>query len=113
MPNANFSRRIARQCRALLKVTRKPDLLAQLETWAVECDRGADRALQRKPGGEMREQARRHEQRAAEYRSVADQTENPAARASFRHLAKTYEAMARRLERRANGEYGRHRQKVS
>ena len=112
MHNADLYRQIARRCRDLLKVTRKPELLAQLETWAVECDRRADRVLQRKPSGEMREQARRHGQRAAEYRAVADQMQNPIASASFRHLAQTYEAMAHRLEESANRKNGRHDQRV-
>ena len=100
MPNADLYRQIAGQCRALLKGTRNPDLLAQLETWAVECDRRADRALQGKPSGEIHEQARRHEQRAAEYRAVAAQMRDPTAKASFRHLAESYEALGRRLEER-------------
>jgi hypothetical protein len=55
MQSADLYRQIALQCRDLfLKVTSKPELLAQLETWAVECDRRADRALWRKPSGEMR-----------------------------------------------------------
>jgi hypothetical protein len=33
MPNPNFYRQIARQCRDLLKITTKPELFAQLETW--------------------------------------------------------------------------------
>src|SRR5215472_18619403 len=112
MPNADFYRQIARTCRDLLKITTKPELLAQLKTWAVECDRKADRALQRKPSGELREQARRHEQRAAEYRAVADQIQDPTARASFRHLAETYEAMGRRLEGHAEKKNGCHQQNV-
>jgi hypothetical protein len=39
--------------------------------------------------------------RAAEYRAVADQMKKLTARASFRRLAATYQAMARRLEARA------------
>src|SRR5690349_20540830 len=102
MLTADFHRQIARQCRAHLRATRNRDDLVQLETWAVECDRRADHALQRRPSSDMREQALRHEQRAAEYRAVADQMQDPTARGSFRHLAETYEAMGRRLRGRAN-----------
>jgi hypothetical protein len=101
-----FYRQLARHCRALLKVARNPELLAQLETWALECDRQADRALRTRPSDDIREQSRRHHMRAAEYRAVADQMQNPTARASFRHLAETYEAMGRRLENRANRKNG-------
>ena len=102
MPEAAFFRGLARQCRTRLKATGNPELQAQLETWVVECDRRADRALREQSGGDIHDQARRHEQRAAEYRAVADQMQNPTSRASFRHLAETYEAMARRLEARAD-----------
>jgi hypothetical protein len=101
MGDHSFFRQIARQCRGLLKKTRNPELFAQLRKWALECDRKADRALRTQPSEDMREQARRHERRAAEYRAVADQMENPTARASYRHLAATYGAMAQRLEERA------------
>lgn len=101
-----FYRQLARHCRALLKVARNPELLAQLETWALECDRRADRALRTRPSDDIREQAKRHHMRAAEYRAVGDQMQNPTARTSFRHLAQTYEAMARRLEMRANRKNG-------
>lgn len=102
MPEAAFFRGLARQCRTLLKVTGNPELLAQLETWVVECDRRADRAAREHSGSGIRDQAGRYAQRAGEYRAVANQMQNPTSRASFRHLAETYEAMARRLEARAD-----------
>lgn len=101
MRDAGFYRGLARQCRALLKDAHNPELLGQLKAWALECDRQADRALRECSGEDIRQQARRYEQRAAEYRAVADQMQNSTSRASFRHLAATYEAMARRLEARA------------
>jgi hypothetical protein len=103
-----FYRQLARHCRSLLQVERNPELLAQLETWALECDRRADRALRTQPSDDIRAQANRHHMRAADYRAVADQMQNPTACASFRHLAETYETMARRLEMRArkNGRDG-------
>ena len=107
MMDPGFYRQLARHCRVLLKVARNTDLLAQLETWALECDRRADRALRTQPSDDIRAQANRHHMRAAEYRAVADQMKNPTACASFRHLAETYDAMARRLETRANRNDGR------
>lgn len=100
--NPDFYRRVAQRCRAHLEVTRDPEVIAQLETWAVECDRRADRALRTRPSEDMREQAKRYQMRAAEYQAVADQMQDPTARASFRHLAQTYEAMARRLAARSD-----------
>jgi hypothetical protein len=107
MVDLAFYRQLARQCRALLKVARDPDLFAQLETWALECDRRADVALRERPSGDIREQAKRYQHRGAEYRAVADQMQNPTACASLRHLAETYEGMARRLEMRADRKNGR------
>jgi hypothetical protein len=43
MSDAEFYRGLARHCRALLRVTGNPELLAQLRAWAVECDPKADR----------------------------------------------------------------------
>jgi hypothetical protein len=101
MVHPDVYRQMARQCRALLRVTRNPELIAQLETWAVECDRRADRDLRTKPSDDIRERAKRYQVQAAEYQAVADQLRDQSARASFHHLAQTYEAMARRLEARA------------
>ena len=110
MRDADLFRHIARQCRSLLKTTRNRELFAQLEQWALECDRNADRALRNHPSEDILAQARRHEMRAAEYRAVADQMQNPAASDSFRHLAATYETMARRLQEHAHRTVGsRHR----
>jgi hypothetical protein len=107
MVDLAFYRQLAGQCRALLKVARDPDLFAQLETWALECDRRADVALRARPSGDIRRQAKHYEQRAAEYLAVADQMQNPTVCASLRHLAETYEAMARGLEMRADRKNGR------
>src|SRR5215469_2519461 len=64
MVNPDFYRQIAGHCRTLLRATRNPELIAQLETWAVECDRRADRALRKKPNDDIREQAKRYQMRA-------------------------------------------------
>ncbi len=45
-----------------------------------------------------REQAQRWRERAAQLRSAAEQVRDPAARATLRHLATTYEDMARRQD---------------
>jgi dienelactone hydrolase len=109
MPKAAYHRELAQFCRKLLKEgarSASPELLEQLEKWAVECDESADLSL-RTPGGEALEQARRYRERAAEYRAVADQLRDPTATATYRHLAQTYDAMARRLEepsRQSNGQ---------
>jgi hypothetical protein len=107
MTDPGFYRQLARHCRSLLRVARNPELFTQLETWALECDRRADRGLRTQPSDDIRAQANRHHMRAAEYRAVADQMQNPTACASFRHLAEAYETMARRLETRANRKNGR------
>jgi len=51
------------------------------------------------PINDIQVRARGHEMRAAEYRVLADQTRDPTARASYRHLAESYEAMWRRSHR--------------
>ncbi|SRR5579883_313379 len=101
-------RELARQCRALLRTASDLDLAEQLQQWAVECDRRADRIIKGSPKDDLLEQARRHRMRAEEYRVVGEQRQNRVARESFQHLAATYEALARRLEeiadRRARNE---------
>lgn len=102
MTEAAAYREIARYCRKLLKERSREfgaELIAQLRDWAVECDRDADR---RSPMSGYHEQARRYRQRAEEYRSIIEQLKTPAARASYEHLAGTYEAMARRLDTAAD-----------
>jgi hypothetical protein len=101
MSDPAFYRAIARYCRTLLReggVRLSPELSVQLQQWALECDRQADRLLKSAPIDDVREQARRHRLRAEEYRAVAAQMQTSAARASYQHLAASYEAMARRLE---------------
>jgi hypothetical protein len=99
MRDPAIDREIARQCRLLLKLTANSEVSTQLQHWAVECDRKADRALRTSPSTDLLEQARRHLMRAEEYRAAASQMRDPTARASFQHLAEIYKAMARRLER--------------
>ena len=45
------------------------------------------------------EQARRWRQKAEECRTVAEQMQNPMAKESFLHMARSYDALAERLER--------------
>jgi hypothetical protein len=87
-------RELARYCRSLLSATENPELVSQLQQWAVECDRRADTAERTLPS----EQACRYRLRAEEYRATAAQMRSAAARASFQQMAETYEAMARGLE---------------
>ena len=103
--DANSYREIARHCRKLLKErsgTAGAEVVAQLQQWAVECDRAADRLASDASADGLREQARRHRLKAAEYRAVADQVGTSTARASYRALAETYEAMARQMEARGD-----------
>ncbi len=100
MRDPDAYRQIARYCRYLLKeggAMASPEVMSQLQQWAVECDGMADRLSGGDPDHRL-EQARRHRLRAEEYRAVADQMQNPTASATYRHLAETYEAMARQLE---------------
>lgn len=48
-------------------------------------------------------QARRNRRRAEECRVLSEQVQHPRAQASYQHLARTYDAMAMRLEEIANG----------
>lgn len=98
MSDSSSRRDIARQCRVLLKEAAKPDLVHQLQQWAVECDSEADDTLRASPISDLLDQARRHRLRAEEYRAVVEQMQTPAARGTYQQLAETYEAMARRLE---------------
>lgn len=103
MRDPNSYREIARYCRKLLKEkggTAGGEVITQLQQWAVECDRAADRLVRDASADGLREQARRHRLKAAEYRAVADQMATPTAHASYRALAETYEAMARQMEAR-------------
>lgn len=105
MSSTDFYRDIARYCRRLLKEkggSAGTELGDQLQQWALECDGQADHILQSAPARARLDQARRHRQRAEEYHAVAEQMQTPAARESYRHLAQSYEAMARRLEVRDN-----------
>jgi uncharacterized membrane protein len=96
MPDPAAYRRIARYCRDRLNEARpRADVAAQLRCWAVECDRAAQLH-------DLEDQARRHRMRAEEYRSVLEQMVSPIARATFQHLAKSDEAIARRLEAAGN-----------
>jgi hypothetical protein len=87
-------RELARHCRALLSSAENPELASQLRQWTVECDRRADTIEHTGP----LEQARRYRLRAEEYRATAEEVQTTMARASFRQMAETYEAMARGLE---------------
>src|SRR5690348_2791447 len=49
------------------------------------------------PSDSISEQARRHQMRAAEYRAVADQMQDRTARAAYRRLAESYEALQKRV----------------
>lgn len=101
MPNPAAYREIARYCRRLLKERTGDagsELSAQLQRWAVECDSHADRDLGRSPPSARLERSRRYRLRAVEYRAIIDQLRSPAARASYEHLARSYEAMAKQLE---------------
>ena len=89
---ADIYRQIAASCRTLMKGATE---------WAVECDSKADRRRRVRHPSDLIEDARRTHLRAAEYRAVADQMENPTSRASYRYMAETYEARARALERQA------------
>jgi uncharacterized protein YdbL (DUF1318 family) len=91
-------RRIARQCRSLMRQTANPELLVQLQQWAVECDRRADRGFIGDQRDGRLEQARRYHRRAEEYRAASEQLREPRARASYLSVAATYDAMARQLE---------------
>ena len=51
------------------------------------------------PSGDIPEQARRFEMRAAEYYALADQTRDPTARAARLRLAQSWEALAQSRER--------------
>jgi hypothetical protein len=103
LPRRFAFRRFADQCRELSKTAANPEVVVQLQQWAVECDRKADLALRvsapRKD--DLLEQARRHRMKAEEHRVVGEQMRDRNVCASFRRLAETYEAMARRLETRA------------
>src|SRR5262249_34537275 len=50
---------------------------------------------------ERLEQARRHRMRAEEYRCVAEQMQDPTARATYLRLADAYKTLAKRLESNA------------
>ncbi len=94
-------REIARYCRKLLREeaeNKNNELLRQLGEWALECDADADRSVLAFRGNKVLEQARRYRARAEEHRAIADQLDSPPAIATYRHLAETYEAMARKLE---------------
>jgi hypothetical protein len=102
MTDAAAYREIARYCRRLLKQRSREfgtETIVQLEHWAVECDRNADRAS---PASAYHDQARRYRRRAEEYRAVIEQLTTPAARAAYERLARTYETMARQLEAAAD-----------
>jgi hypothetical protein len=97
--------RCADQCRELLKTAVRPELVAQLQQFAVEYDMKADHILHTttpSPKSDLLEQARRHRMKAGEYRATCKLMRDAKARAPFRQLAKTYKAMARRLEIKAN-----------
>ena len=64
------------------------------------------------PANELRARASQYQQRAAEYHAIADRLQGLKARASYRHLAETYETMGRRLEDHVRW-YGREGQEVS
>ena len=64
------------------------------------------------PAIELRARASQYQQRAAEYHAIADQSQNLKARASYRHLAGTYETMGRQLEDHVRW-YGREDQDVT
>lgn len=98
MGNPSCYRDIARRCHELLKSVKNPDVAAQLRQWVAECDPAADGNPRQSGSDDLLEQARRYRMRAEEYRVVAEQTSQPAARLSFQHLAESYEAMAGRLE---------------
>jgi hypothetical protein len=83
-----------------MKDAASPEVVTQLEEWAVECDSNADRLKIQRPSN-LLEHARRNHLRVDEYRAVADQMHNPTSRASYRYMAETYEARARALERLA------------
>ena len=91
MGDSRSFREVARQCRALMKQAADPDMVYQLQQWAMECDGKADGLLDSK---DLLEQARRHRTRAEEYSAVAEQMEFPKTRASYRSLAETYRALA-------------------
>lgn len=96
-------RTIAQRCRMLLKQGGTPEIIQQLEQWALECDSEADETIPTASTSRLLEQARRHRLRAEEYRAIVEQMQHPAARASYQHLAETYEAMAERLEEIVGG----------
>jgi hypothetical protein len=99
-------RELARHCRSLLSKADNPEVVVQLQQWTVECDRRADTAESRRPA----ERASCYRLRAEEYRVTAEQMCAPAARASFRQMAATYEAMARGLEHVAQRSQQRRRE---
>ncbi len=58
MPDAAYFRKKARECRALLKIAKVPDVVAQLRVWADEFEEGAKAAEAAARGGrEERSQA--------------------------------------------------------
>lgn len=99
-------RELARHCRSLLSKADNPEVVVQLQQWTVECDRRADTTESRRPA----ERASCYRLRAEEYRVTAEQMCAPAARASFRQMAATYEAMARGLEHVAQRSQQRQRE---
>jgi len=60
-----IARQCARQCRALMKQVGDPDLVLQLQQWAMDCDGEAD-SLLREDSNDLLERARRHRMRAEE-----------------------------------------------
>ena len=44
MVDANYFREWAQRCRALAQITTKPEVMYQLQVWAMEFDRDADEA---------------------------------------------------------------------
>ena len=102
MRNHDFYRNIARYCRRRLRekgAAASAELSDQLQQWAVECDGQADRTLREAPARDLLDRARHHRLRAEEYRAVAEQMQTPSARDSYHHLAESYDAMARQLEK--------------
>lgn len=44
MTDPNYFREWARRCRALAQITSQPEVMYQLQVWATEFDRDADKA---------------------------------------------------------------------
>jgi hypothetical protein len=44
MTHANYLREWARRCRAISQIATQPELIYQLQAWAIEFDRDADEA---------------------------------------------------------------------